>query len=190
MHIPLNRHPRSAGGRRAPPPAPPPAAAAGVAARSPARAPPAPPDIQHTWNVHQKHIPGGALAHTEICPANVTCSCPGAWMVYGWITVACASCLNRPPARLRPLRCNPSAAAPPLPRAGLSRGVPRIGQCSDGAALTTARSSRGDGAHVGAQDEFLRNLLEARGLGVELGSLDELQEQVGQPLAQPGERAL
>ena len=116
------------------------------------------------------------VAHTERCPANVTCSCPGAWMVYGWITVVCL-CVQPPPPPcppatlpLQPLRCNASAADPPLHRAVRA---PRAAQCSLGGclvlgsahnsvALTTAWSSRGDGAHVGAKDELLRNLLEAR----------------------------
>jgi hypothetical protein len=139
------------------------------------------PPPPRTWNVHRKHIPGctqraRTVAHPDRCPANVTCSCPGAWMVYGWITVLCL-CVQPPPPPcppatlpLQPLRCNASAADPPLHRAVRA---PRAAQCSLGGclvlgsahnsvALTTAWSSRGDGAHVGAKDELLRNLLEAR----------------------------
>ena len=72
------------------------------------------------------------------------------------------------PASTAPLpACDPSAATPPLlPLRCLAQGSLGgclvLGRAHDGAVLTTARSSRGDGAHVGAQDEFLRNLLEAR----------------------------
>ena len=119
----------------------------------------------------------------------------GLWMDHSYLPVRPASTAPLP-------ACDPSAATPPLLTLRcIAQCAPRAAQCSLGGclalgsahnsvALTTAWSSRGDGAHVGAKDELLRNLLEARGLRVELGSLDELQEQVGQPLAQPGERAL
>jgi len=47
------------------------------------------------------------------------------------------------------------------------------------------RPSAGDRLHIGPQRQLLRDLLEARRLGVELGRLDELQEEVGEALAQP-----
>mmetsp|Transcript_36333 Transcript_36333/g.95809 ORF Transcript_36333/g.95809 Transcript_36333/m.95809 type:complete len:214 (-) Transcript_36333:1156-1797(-) len=49
---------------------------------------------------------------------------------------------------------------------------------------------RGDGADVGPQDELLWDLLEARRLGVELGRLDKLKEEVCYPLAQSFEGVL
>ena len=47
------------------------------------------------------------------------------------------------------------------------------------------RPSAGNRLNVGPQRQLLRHLLEACRLGVELGRLDELQEEVGEPLAQP-----